>query len=185
MRLVMDRPQVYYSKEGNHMTRKNTIVLLSLLVFFLLIQMPVFAAPAAQGNICGHVYSPDMKTPLEKGSIRLVNADTGEAKTLDLREDGCYCAKGLTIGNYSMSYSDGTTEYLLPDKLLVQNKVVLATCVSLGKDNSLSLMQTCKVCREGFPLAGWIAIGAGGATGATVAIKKGGGEEAVASQSNP
>jgi hypothetical protein len=166
------------------MMRRRDVLVFVLLLSLVSFQLPLFAVDVAQGNICGRVYKPDMKNPFEKGEVRFVNADTGEAKTASIGKDGCYCGKGLTIGNYSMSYSDGTTEFLLPDKLLVQNKVVLATCVATGKDNTLVLMQVCKMCKEGFPMWGWIAIGAGGAGGG-VAIGKAGGEEPVASPSNP
>lgn len=166
------------------MMHRRSILVFVLLLSLVSFQLPLFAADAAQGNICGHVYKPDMKNPFEKGEVRFVNADTGEAKTADVGKDGCYCAKGLTVGNYAMTYSDGTTEFLLPDKLLVQNKVVLATCVATGPNNSLVLMQACKMCKEGFPTAGWIAIGAGGAV-AAILIGRSGGEEPVASPSNP
>lgn len=166
------------------MMRKRPVFVFVLLLALVSYQLPLFAVDVAQGNICGRVYKPDMKNPFEKGSVRFVNADTGEAKSASISDDGCYCAKGLTVGNYAMSFSDGTTEYLLQDKLLVQNKVVLAACVATTKDNALALMQACKLCKEGFPMWGWIVIGAGGAAAAVI-IKKNTGEEPVASPSNP
>lgn len=158
---------------------------ITLFVFvFAALQIPLFAADTATGNICGKVYQSDMKTVMKKGEVRVVNATTGEAKTAQVDDDGCYCVKGATIGNYSVSYSDGTAEFMLADKVLVQNKVVTATCVAEGQANTLSLMQQCKLCKKGFPLIGWIVIGAGGAAGAA-AIAASGGEEPVASTSQP
>lgn len=159
---------------------------ITLFVFvFAALQIPLFAADTATGNICGKVYQSDMKTPVKKGEVRVVNATTGEAKTVPVNDDGCYCVKGATIGNYSVSYTDGTTESMLADKVLVQNKVVTATCVAVGEGNTLSLMQQCKLCKQGFPLIGWIVIGAGGAAGVAAAVAAGGGEEPVASTSQP
>src|SRR5580765_1544858 len=122
------------------MMRKSPIFVFVLLVAALaLSQAPVFAVDVAQGNICGRVYHSDMKTPYEKGEVRAVNAETGEAKSGAVGKDGCYCVKGATIGNYSVSYSDGTTEFMLADKLNVQNKVTLAACLATGEGNVLSL----------------------------------------------
>jgi len=143
---------------------------------------------AKEGYVAGKVYDFDKTTPLKDATIRLTSVATGKSVDEKLKDEGCYSFKKVEEGTYSVSVTFNGKEYTLPDKVVVEileKKVVVSVCVALAENNSLLLLDNCKVCLGGgFPPVALLLIG-GGTAGTITGISVGGGGEPTASPSAP
>ncbi|HET6267082.1 MAG TPA: carboxypeptidase-like regulatory domain-containing protein [Acidobacteriota bacterium] len=137
--------------------------------------------------ISGKIYQSDKKTVVTSGEVRVINVATGESQSGTIDKEGCYAIKELAPGNYSVAVNTDNADYMLPDKVIIQNKVTVASCLALSENNGLAPLDQCKVCKKGFPPIGFILIGLAGTAGAVAIVKHntGGEEPTPASPSQP
>jgi hypothetical protein len=166
--------------------RKGFLVLSRIMAVLTLLSFASTVIAADGGMISGKVFQSDKKTVVTSGEVRAINVATGESKTGTIDKEGCYAIKDMVPGNYSIAVNTDNADYMLPDKVIIQSKVTVASCLALAENNGLAPLDQCKVCKKGFPPLGYILIGIAGTAG-TVAIVKntGGGEEPPASPSQP
>ena len=138
--------------------------------------------------VSGKVYDVDKTTPLENIPIRIVNVESGEVTEEKTQEDGCYRFKGVHSGSYSLAVTYKGQDYLLPEKVLVEDlrdrDVAVAVCVAISdKDSSLILLDNCHICLgAGFPPLGVLLIGGLSSVGGVIL---GHNQEPVVSESRP
>jgi hypothetical protein len=143
------------------------------LFFLLFLSFPLSAADKKDAHLAGKVYDQQQTHTLEGVLVRIVNLESGESHQEKTGEDGCFSFKKIQEGAYSLSVSVNGQDYLLAEKVKVEKvqerDVVVATCVALGSENTLVLLQNCHVCLKGIPALVFI-IPAGGGIGAISAI---------------
>ncbi len=120
-------------------------------------------------DIEGRVYDYDKDEALHGVTVRIVSAETGQAREDDTDKNGCYEFDDVADGTYSLSVfykgKDDSMmekvkgEFLLPNKITVkastEKDILIKTCVSLLEQNSLFLLDDCDLCRKVPPII-WI-----------------------------
>lgn len=120
-------------------------------------------------DIEGRVYDYDKEEPLHNVTVRIVHAETGQAREDETDKNGCYEFDDVADGTYSFSvFYKGKDdemmekvkgEFLLPNKITVvastEKDILIKTCVALMERNSLFLLDDCDLCRKVPPII-WI-----------------------------
>ena len=112
--------------------------------------------------------------PLADTTVRIVNADTGKAYETKTEKNGCYIFRKVIPGTYSESATYEGKEYLLADKIKIEEDQKLFACVTVtelfGDLRLLDEVSDKNKCKcKGFPFL-FLLLGAGG----LFAIPKGG-----------
>jgi Carboxypeptidase regulatory-like domain len=113
-------------------------------------------------DIKGRVYDYDKDEPLHNVTVRIVSAETGQAREDETDKNGCYEFEDVADGTYSFSvFYKGKDdkmiekvkgEFLLPNKITVtastEKDILIKVCVALLERNSLFLMDDCELCHK-------------------------------------
>ena len=142
--------------------------------------MDLLAADNQDAYIAGKVYDVGQTKPLQGATVRIVGLESGEARVATTDKEGCYSFKNVRAGGYSVSITYKGTEYLLAEKIKMENlgkvKAAIALCMALQADKSLSMLENCQVCPKGIPVIAFIIAGGTAATVAGIVIGKSGTE---------
>jgi hypothetical protein len=124
---------------------------------------------AKEVDIKGRIYDFDQDEPLAGVTVRIVSAQTGQARETETDKNGCYEFDDVADDTYTLSvfYKGGDAamaekvrgEFILPNKMSViastERDIVIKTCASLAEKNSLLLKDDCDLCGAVPPLV-WI-----------------------------
>jgi hypothetical protein len=113
-------------------------------------------------DVEGRIYDYDKDEPLHGVTVRIVSAETGQAREDETDKNGCYEFDNVADGTYSFSvFYKGTDnkmiekvkgEFLLPNKITVvastEKDILIKICVSLLERNSLLMLDDCDLCRK-------------------------------------